>query len=45
MSLTPSNMLPLGTKAPDFILPASNFNRNISFQEVKEKKEKLLIFM
>lgn len=45
MSLTPSNMLPLGTKAPDFELPASNFNRKISFQEVKGKKGTLVIFM
>lgn len=45
MSLTPSNMLPLGTKAPDFELPASNFNRKISFQEVKCKKGTLVIFM
>ena len=45
MSLTPSNMLPLGTKAPDFLLPASNFNRNISFQDVKGKKGTLVIFM
>lgn len=45
MSLTPSNMLPLVTKAPDFELPASNFNRKISFQEVKGKKGTLVIFM
>lgn len=45
MSLTPSNMLPLGTKAPDFLLPASNFNRNISFEEIRGKKGTLVIFM
>lgn len=45
MSLTPSNMLPLGTKAPDFELPAANFNRKISFQEVKGEKGTLVIFM
>lgn len=45
MSLTSSNMLPLGTKAPDFELPASNFNRKITFQEIKGKKGTLVIFM
>jgi peroxiredoxin len=45
MSLTPSNMLPLGTIAPDFELPASNFNRKITFQEIKREKGTLVIFM
>lgn len=45
MSLTPSNMLPLGTKVPNFELPASNFNRNITFQEIKGQKGTLVIFM
>ena len=38
-------MLPLGTKAPDFELPASNFNRKITFQEIKGKKGTLVVFM
>lgn len=45
MSLTPSNMLPLGTKAPDFNLPASNFNLNFNFEDCKGEKGTLVIFM
>lgn len=45
MSLTPSNMLPLGTKAPNFLLPASNFNTNFNFDDCKGKKGTLVIFM
>ncbi|WP_338410566.1 thioredoxin family protein [uncultured Flavobacterium sp.] len=45
MSLTASNMLPLGTKAPDFILPATNFNSSISYQACKGKKGTLVVFM
>ncbi|CAM3511411.1 thioredoxin family protein [Flavobacterium gelidilacus] len=45
MSLTPSKMLPLGTKAPDFILPASNFNLNFNFEDCKGEKGTLVIFM
>ena len=30
MAQTPSNMLALGTKAPDFLLPATNFNTNFT---------------
>lgn len=45
MSLTPSNMLALGTKAPDFLLPASNLNNSLSFEDLKGKKGTLVIFM
>lgn len=45
MSLTPSNMLPLGTKAPDFNLPAANFNENFRFSDCKGEKGTLVIFM
>ena len=45
MSSTPSNMLPIGTKAPEFDLQASNFNRKISYQEIKGKKGTLVIFI
>lgn len=45
MSLTPSNMLPLGTKAPDFLLPAANFNTNFNFEDCKGKKGTLVIFI
>lgn len=45
MSLTPSNMLPLGTIAPDFLLPASNFNTNFNFEVCKGKLGTLVVFM
>jgi peroxiredoxin len=45
MSHTPSNMLSLGTKAPQFNLPASNFNTNYSFKDCKGEKGTLVIFM
>jgi peroxiredoxin len=38
-------MLPLGTKAPNFLLPASNFNTNFNFDDCKGKKGTLVIFM
>lgn len=45
MAQTPSNMLPLGTKAPDFLLPASNFNTNFNFEECKGHKGTLVMFI
>lgn len=45
MAQTPSNMLPLGTIAPDFLLPASNFNTNFNFAECKGHKGTLVIFI
>ena len=38
-------MLPLGTKAPDFLLPATNFNTNFNFEDCKGKKGTLVIFI
>lgn len=38
-------MLPLGTKAPDFLLPAANFNTNFNFEDCKGKKGTLVIFI
>ena len=43
MAQTPSNMLPLGTKAPDFLLPAANFNTNFNFAECKGQKGTLVM--
>ena len=45
MAQTPSNMLPLGTKAPDFLLPATNFNTNFNFAECKGQKGTLVMFI
>lgn len=45
MAQTPSNMLPLGTKAPNFNLPATNFNESFTFDKIKGEKGTLVIFM
>ena len=46
MSNTPSNMLALGTKAPDFQLPnPSNNNQLQALESLKGKKGTLVIFM
>ena len=45
MAQTPSNMLPLGTKAPDFLLPATNFNTNFNFAECKGHKGTVVLFI
>src|SRR5690606_15048252 len=45
MAQTPSNMLPLGTKAPNFNLQATNFNENFTFEKLKGEKGTLVIFM
>lgn len=45
MAQTSSNMLPLGTIAPDFLLPASNFNTNFNFAECKGHKGTLVVFI
>lgn len=45
MSLTPSTMLPLGTKAPDFSLPDVVSEQSISLRNFESKKALLVIFM
>lgn len=45
MAQTPSNMLPLGTKAPNFNLTATNFNDFFSYETVKGEKGTLVIFI
>lgn len=45
MSLTPSNMLPLGTIAPEFYLKDTNSDNHFSFNDLKGKKGTLVIFM
>lgn len=45
MAQTPSNMLPLGTKAPNFNLPATNFNETFSFEAIKGEKGTLVFFI
>jgi thiol-disulfide isomerase/thioredoxin len=45
MALTPSNMLPLGTKAPDFNLLDTIDNTNKSLNELKGEKGTLVMFI
>lgn len=45
MADTPSNMLPLGTKAPDFYLKDTNSNYFYSYDDLKGSKGTLIIFM
>ena len=45
MAQTPSNMIPLGTSAPDFKLKDTNSNYKYSFRDLKGSKGTLVIFM
>ncbi|HEY0046686.1 MAG TPA: thioredoxin family protein [Flavobacterium sp.] len=45
MSKTPSNMLPLGTPAPQFWLRNTNSNDHCTFKEVSGRKGTLLMFI
>ncbi|MFS4494518.1 thioredoxin family protein [Maribacter sp. 2308TA10-17] len=45
MAMTPSNMLPLGTKAPDFNLPDTVSNKNLSLNEIKGEKGTMIMFI
>jgi len=45
MARTPSNMIPLGTLAPDFYLNDTNSNNTYSFEDLKGSKGTLVIFM
>ncbi|MBA4276171.1 thioredoxin family protein [Flavobacterium sp.] len=45
MSRTPSNMLPLGTIAPEFYLKDTNSNESFSFSDLKGEKGTLVIFI
>lgn len=48
MALTPSTMLPLGTKAPDFSLPSvasAKEGRKVSLADFKNSKGLLVVFM
>ena len=45
MARTPSNMLPLGTIAPGFILKDTNSNNQYSFEDLKGSKGTLVIFI
>lgn len=45
MALTPSNMLPLGTVAPDFILPNTLNGQLVSLKDIRGKKGTLIMFI
>ncbi|MAA74915.1 MAG: thioredoxin family protein [Salinisphaeraceae bacterium] len=45
MSLTPSNMMPLGTKAPDFTLPDTVSGKDVSLADVKGDKATVVMFI
>lgn len=45
MALTPSNMIPLGTKAPDFELPDAVSGKNMSLDELKSDKATVIMFI
>lgn len=45
MSLVPSNMLPLGTVAPDFTLPDTVSGKDLSLTELKGAKATVIMFI
>lgn len=45
MSLTPSTMMELGTKAPDFSLPEVRTGETVSLNDFKDKEALLVVFM
>lgn len=45
MSLTPSNMMPLGTKAPDFTLPEVRTGDDVSLSDFADREVLLVVFM
>lgn len=45
MALTESNMLPLGTKAPDFSLPDTVSGKTVRFQDIKSDLATVVMFL
>lgn len=45
MSLTPSNMMPLGTTAPDFTLPDTISGKQMNLKELKSDKATVVMFI
>ena len=45
MALTPSNMMPLGTKAPEFTLLDVTTNKKVSLKELQGEKATLIMFI
>jgi peroxiredoxin len=45
MALTPSSMMPLGTPAPDFLLPDTVSGRTLAFRDVQGESGTLVMFI
>lgn len=45
MALTPSNMLPLGTEAPEFKLPDTVSGEELSLEEMRSEKATVIMFI
>jgi len=45
MALTPSNMMPLGTIAPDFTLPDAVSGKDLNLQDLKSDKGTVIMFV
>lgn len=45
MAQTPSNMMPLGTQAPEFTLPDAVSGRSLSLQELKGENATVIMFI
>ncbi len=45
MARTPSNMIPLGSTAPDFNLPDTISGKNLSLQDLKSDKATVIMFI
>lgn len=45
MALTPSNMLPLGTTAPNFVLTDAVTNKPVSLQKIRGEKGTVVMFI
>lgn len=45
MARIESNMLPLGTVAPDFLLPDTNSNNSFTYKDIRKEKGTLIIFI
>ena len=45
MALTPSNMLPLGTRAPEFVLPDTVSGSDVQLQSAEGKKATVVMFL
>ena len=45
MAFTESNMLPLGTKAPDFLLPDTVSGKHMNFEQCRGEKGTIVLFL